>query len=83
MKKSLELKINLKNKDRYGYTAFHLACQNGHIRIVDMMIEQSKSLELDLKAEDSDGQTGYQRAKAYRETDVVNLIQTKMPSLVV
>ena len=55
----------------------------GHIRIVEMMIEQSESLELDLKAKDSDGQTGYQRAQAYRETDVVNLIQTKMPSLAV
>ena len=50
-----------------------------------MMIEQSESFQLDLKAKDSDSKTGYQRAKEYakyhRKTDVVNLIKTKMPSL--
>ena len=48
-----------------------------------MMIEQSESLELDLKAKDSEGKTGYQRAKEnakyHRKTDFVNLIETKMP----
>ena len=46
-----------------------------------MMIEQSESLELDLKAEDSHGKTGYQWAKGRGKTDVVKLIQTKMPCL--
>ena len=65
-------------------TAFHQACFYGYIRIVDMMIEQSESLELDLKAKARHGgETGYQFAKDYEETDVVNLIQTKMPSLAV
>ena len=48
-----------------------------------MMIEQSEFLELDLKAEDRDGKTGYQLAKDHGRIDVVNLIQTKMPSLAV
>ena len=48
-----------------------------------MMIEQSEFLELDLKAKDDDGKTGYQVAKVNVKTDVVNLIQTKMPSLAV
>ena len=46
-----------------------------------MMIEKSESLELDLKAEDRDGKTGYQCANGQRKTDVVNLIQTKIPCL--
>ena len=45
--------------------------------------EQHSGEELDLKAEDSNGKTGYQLARIYRKTDVVNLIQTKMPSLAV
>jgi len=82
MKKSSALKINLNVKDKYGCTAFHLACMYGHIRIVDMIIEQSDPLKLDLKAvEDSNGKTGFQMARKCRRTDVVNLIQTKMPSL--
>ena len=82
MKKSSKLKIDLNSKDQVGRTAFHLVCcESGHIRIADMMMEQSESLELDLKAEDSEGRTGYQLARCYRKTDVVNLIQTKMPSL--
>ena len=47
------------------------------------MIEWSESLELDLKAEDRDGKTGYQLAKYHGRTDIVNLIQTKMPCLAV
>ena len=46
-----------------------------------MMIELSESLELDLKAEDKRGRTGYKLAKEFRKTDVVNLIRTKMPCL--
>ena len=70
-------------KDRYGRTAFHTACSRGHVRIVDIMIEQSESLELDFKAKDKFGETGYQSARENRQIDVVNLIQTRMPSLAV
>ena len=48
-----------------------------------MMIEQSVSLELDLKAKNNENKTGYQLAKENFTTDVVNLIQTKMPNLAV
>ena len=84
MKKSLELKIDLNSKCKWGNnTSFHTACEVGCFKIVDMMIEQSESLELDLKALDSDDKTGYQLAKERGHTDIVNLIQTKMPSLAV
>ena len=48
-----------------------------------MMIELSESLELDLKAVGRHGKTGYQFANVRQNTAVVNLIQTKMPSLAV
>ena len=83
MKKSLELKIDLNCKDKCGNTCFHDACDFGCFKIVDMMIEHSESLELDLKAKNSDGKTGYQLAKARGATYIANLIQTKMPSLAV
>ena len=84
IKKSSELKIDLNSKDNcYSWTAFHLASQRGHIKIIDMMIERSESLRLDLQAEDRDGKTGFQMAKDYNSFDVVKLIQTKMPCLIV
>jgi len=82
-KNSSGMEIDLNNKDNGGNTAFHLACYKGHIRIIDMLIEQSESHELDLKAEDHDGKTGYQLAKYHGRIDVVNLILTKMLFLAV
>ena len=83
MENSASTEIDLNSKLNNGWTAFHLACWHGHIRIVDMMIEHSESLELDLKAKDSYGKTGYQWAKGNGRTAVVNLIQTRMPHLAV
>ena len=83
MRSSSKLKIDLNTTDNCGLTAFHLACRNGHIRIIGVMIEWSESLELDLKAVDRHGKTGYQFANVRQNTAVVNLIQTKMPSLAV
>jgi ankyrin repeat protein len=93
MKNAAKIDLNMKDED--GDTAFHLACwracwpvdsrteELGKIKIVDMMIEQSVSLELDLKAKNNDDKTGYQLAKEEGATDIVNLIQTKMRNLVV
>ena len=48
-----------------------------------MMIEKSESYMIDLTAKNGDGITGYQIAGEFKNTEVVNLIKTKMPSLVV
>ena len=90
LKNSSNTKIDLNIKDDEGLTPFHYVCKEGRdgskkledcIRIVDMMIEQSEYVNLDLKAKDNNGRTGYQLAQKYRVTDVVNLIKTKMPCL--
>ena len=86
------LKIDLNSKtSTNGMTAFHLACMGGDsdisqfncTRIVDMMMEQSECYKIDLTTKDELGRNGYQIAEFYKNIKVMNLIKTKMPSLVV
>ena len=53
----------------------------GRTNIVDMMINNSESLKLDLTARDNDGKTGFQLAQDEGKTEVVNLILSKMPNI--
>ena len=81
--KSLNLKINLNTTCNGGQTVFHLACVGGQPRIVEMVIEMSERHKIDLRAKDKRyGKTGYQMADNFKLTEVINLIKTKMPSLV-
>ena len=48
-----------------------------------MMINNSESLKLDLTARDNNGDTGFKLAQRYGYTDVVNLIQSKMPRIAI
>ena len=54
---------------------------NNSTSIVDIMINNSESVNLDLTARDNDGKTGFDWAQDLRKTDVINLIRTKMPQL--
>ena len=83
MKNSDKFNIELNAKDNGEYTAFHLACVNGSLRIVDMMINNSESLKLDLTARNQWGQTGFHCAQLRGHTDVVNLIRSKMPRIAI
>ena len=46
-----------------------------------MLIDNAKSFNLDLKAKDNDGRTGFQLAVQFGEPNVVRLIKSKMPSI--
>ena len=81
MKMYFELKIDINSKNQNGRTAFHLACINGTIGIVDMMIENMQSFNLDLEAKDNAGKSGFQLAKIFKKFYVVNLIKKKMPCI--
>ena len=92
MNNSANLKIDLNMKGGHdGSTAFHFACVGGDsamemfncARVVEMIIEQSERHKIDLTAKNDYGQNGYKVAEYYKYTDVMNLIKTKMPSLVV
>ena len=84
---SLGLEINLNTTCNEGMTVFHLACSGrqseNRTRIVEMVLEISESHKIDLTAIEKLGQTGYQMAEYFKRTEVINLIKTKMPSLVV
>ena len=92
MNNSANLKIDLNMKGGHdGSTAFHFACVGGDsamemfncARVVEMIIEQSECHKIDLTAKNDYGQNGYKVAEYYKYTEVMNLIKTKMPSLVV
>ena len=48
-----------------------------------MMINNSEALYLDLTARENGGRTGFQVAQYWGHTDVVNLIQSKMPRIAI
>ena len=86
--KSSGSKIDLNTNTNTGFTVFHLACvgrpSDKRSRIVEMILEFSESHKIDLTAKDKKhGRTGYQLAEFFKNTEVINLIKTKMPSLVV
>ena len=89
---SAKLKIDLNMKGgNDGSTAFHLACVGGDsaikminsARVVEMLIEQSECHKIDLTVKDEYGQNGYQVAEYFKNIDVIKLIKTKVPSLVI
>ena len=81
IQKSGEFNIELKTKNIWGETAFHLACINGMTKLVEMMIENSDLFKLILTARDDRGRTGFQYAKQFGNTAVVDLIERKMPHI--
>ena len=92
MNNSEQLKIDLNSKARNdGATAFHKACSrrdseimtSNCAKIVKMLIEQSECLKIDLTAKNNRGENGFQVAEYFKNTEVMNIIKTKMPSLVV
>ena len=81
MQKSMELNIELNGRDNNkGWTAFHWACFNGSSKIVEMLLQKSGNLNIDLTAIGNNGRTGFQLAKEYGRTEIVNLIR-KLPSI--
>ena len=90
VQKSAEFSIDLNAKDgyygrtafqydRYGRTAFHSACIKGKTKIIEMMMDNAEYIKIDFTSKDNDGKTGFQHARHYLRTDVVNLIKNKMP----
>ena len=80
---SESLNIDLSLKTLNAQTGFHLACCFGHTSIVEMLINKSESCKLDLTAKDNNGKTGFQLAVRKKKFDIVGMIKSKMPSLIV
>ena len=52
LQKSDEFNIDLNTKDIVGKTAFHLACNNGHSKIAEMLMQKSVKFNIDLNTKD-------------------------------
>ena len=78
--KSVPLELDLADQSGYGHTGFHLACQGGNTNVVELLLDKSESVNFDLTAKDRHGHTGFQKAM---NVNVINLIKSKMPCLVV
>ena len=80
--KSVPLQLDL-TATFSGLTGFYLACRGGHTNVVELLLDKSESVNFDLTAKDTLGYTGFEKAEDLRNVDIINLIKTKMPCLVV
>ena len=80
------LKIDINAPRKNGTTIFHSACtgfqSDNRTKLVKIIIEWSERHKIDLTAKDQHGRNGYHIAESFKNTEVINLIKTKMPGLV-
>ena len=78
--------IDLNAKDKYGNTAFHLACNFGEVSSVEKILKfaQAHPQKIDLTIRNALGKTGLERAEEsdnLGSDNVVKLILQKRPDL--
>ena len=80
LEKSVEYGIDINAKQRFdcGATAFHLACLDGNLVIVQIMIEMAESINLDLTAKCL-GRTGFEFALIMGHHEIIHEIKSKIP----
>ena len=62
------------SKNDNGKTAFHLACQNGHSKVVEMLIQISAKIGMKLNEKDDIGRTGFHWASCNGNEEAVETI---------
>ena len=62
-----------------GYKAFHLACINNQLKIVEILVENS--IKIDLTTKTWDGKTGFQLAQKQGKFNIVTMLKLKVPSI--
>ena len=84
VQKSTELNIDLNVKDEEGMTAFHLACNEGNVDIIEMLIDLNQEdqsfqmkYHIDLNAKDEDGRTGFHFACKEGDLKIAKMIIQK------
>merc|ERR1712038_1632112 len=72
----LNAKTNDRNfrKDNGGWTAFHFACYEDHVKIAEMLIKNSAQFKIDLNAKDNVGMTAFHRVCMYGQTSIVGIM---------
>ena len=46
LQRSSELNIKFNARDKEEYTAFHLACKNGHLNVVELLMKKSSKFNI-------------------------------------
>ena len=65
--------IHAENKD--GFTAFKLACDNGHKDVVKLILDHPRCQNIRINAKDQQGNTALMLANSRGHNDVVKLLQ--------
>ena len=51
--------FDLNSKDKWGRTAFHMACEHGHVNVAKMLIDDAVLLGIDLDVKDIRGENRF------------------------
>merc|ERR1712062_297035 len=70
----LKTSFDMNAKDRWGWTALHLACLYGRIETAQLIIQNSKNFVIDLNAKDDFGRTAWHLACKYGKTETAQVI---------
>ena len=62
IKKSTEFQVQLNNKNIFGCTALHLACDQGHTKMAEILIQKSAEFKIQLNTKDNFDQTTFHLA---------------------
>ena len=64
-------------RDYMRYTAFQIACKKGHFKIVELLIQKSGELKIDLNAKNFEGNSALHMACSYGHTELVHMLLQK------
>ena len=72
-----DLNIEINARSKYGWTAFSIACENGHKSVVQLLLDHSVR-NIDYNAKCFNGLTGFIFACHCGHNDVVHLLLTQV-----
>ena len=81
IKKSYELKIDLRRKNRYGDTAFHLVCINGKSELAELIMKNSDKLKIDVNQMNFNLESAFSYACQFGHLEIVKMILDQSESL--
>ena len=81
IKKSYELKIDLRRKNRYGDTAFHLACIGGKSELAELLMKNSDKLKIDVNEMNFNFESAFNYACQFGHLEIVKMILDQSESL--
>ena len=79
--KNTDLEFMIKEKEIHGKTAFVLACQNGHLDMVKILMDNAANLGIDLNETDVYGRTAFISACINGHSAVVKIFMENAASL--